>query len=466
MTNFRFSLKTLLLSTLLIASVATLWWNWDPWAPDFEIRTENRYFHYGYSPHDKYIWTVEWTTNIDPSKRGIVTLYDAPTGRQLRQIRTGSGEGSVRFSPSEKYFVLNNGSGWPFYGPFISETGNLLPLPDYKMGETDLRILFSDRDNYALYSIDTEHTRHLVHLPDLKEIKALHTEIFWFYHVFSHDEKSLLVDQLRRVISIDTSTGKEVRAWDFDTDVRGFQFSPNDRVVAISVEGKGDDHADQHTCFYDRDSGLPAGRTTERLFAFSMDSRRLITYKRGPDDAKFAISNLTDPEKPILQFGNEMRQFSSYVQSKDLLYARRPTCIYDALSGKLLWQCNDEGYDSENEEFFFTHEESPLGETLAMRDIRTGDLLLNFKSFRWRRAFPKGIDSVYTASHSTDFLSLAKGVDSENYTNNNRITHWKQRRPLAWHGPLCLPEFWMSTLLAAALFWSVKRGVKKMTNHK
>ena len=473
----RYSLRTLLLFVLLIGSAATMWWNWGPWAPDFTINTRYPLFTYDYSPKDTYIWTTERGPDSgDPLKVGIVTFYDPHTGAQLlRKERIGSSTCDVGFSPAEKYFIVRNGSENPFEGPFESATGALLPLKGYQLEESDIRIDFSTNDSYAFYTADSQ-VWHLVHLPDLKEIptKLTLTEhfLFWQHFTFSCDEKSLLLaPEEKRVLLIDTASGAQQHDWGFDGKVSGVAFSPDDRFIAVSVDYEKPWH--YFTYLYDRQSGLPVGRATGALRTFSRDGTRIIASANGPDERKIFISDLANPEKPSIIFDepaivmpDKWSYHSRSYVSTDVIVDDRQLRVCDANSGAELWKSDEQGYVTRNSDFIATYiytTKFPSDEhTIALHEIRTGRVVMDFTTVRWFRAFPQGISGLSMAHTSSDFLTeAADQYDSERYRiDKTCVSHWKQRRPLAWYGPAYLPEFWLALVLGAGFLRSLRRDRK------
>src|ERR1022692_423535 len=89
----RFSLLTLLLSVLLLGSLATLWWNWQPWALEHTLRGHGN---------------IVYTAVFSPDGRRIVTasndntarVWDAQTGAELAVLKGHEGSvHSAAFSP-------------------------------------------------------------------------------------------------------------------------------------------------------------------------------------------------------------------------------------------------------------------------------------------------------------------------------------------------------------------------------
>src|SRR5438270_897710 len=78
----RFSLRTLVLLTLLAASGAALWRNWAPWVPEFRLAEHSDYSHWGayYSP-DGRILVLTFTD-------GAVEVVEAKTGKGIIWLPT------------------------------------------------------------------------------------------------------------------------------------------------------------------------------------------------------------------------------------------------------------------------------------------------------------------------------------------------------------------------------------------
>src|SRR5438552_2669114 len=91
--GLRFSLRTLLLAILLIASAATLYWNWGPWAPSLHIDVPVKVDNFMIAPGGRWIGAGPYApTTYEPSSQ--LKVYDSKSGQLQLDLHDTYPEGT------------------------------------------------------------------------------------------------------------------------------------------------------------------------------------------------------------------------------------------------------------------------------------------------------------------------------------------------------------------------------------
>lgn len=477
MTNkpfLRFSLRTLLLTVLLIASSATLWWNWDPWAPALTIRTNLPIRQFGFSPGGKYLYTLEdppWDEEIEIKRGRTFTLYDPHTGKELLKRQHVFAE--VKFSPTDRFFMFERrgGENTGIDSIFECETGNRITLSDFAEGRTIPDLSFSSHESFAL--IRTARGHRLIRISDKKEFRFTSEA---YKGSFSPNENLIALCGGKNVTVIDTGTGAIVKEWPAPGWLEpNVVFSPTRRHIAASfrkqVKANAGTTVDEgSTLLCDLESENVAGSLPGKVSDFSLDGTRLVTV----GDQKAYVWNVAAPDKPLITLEGRF----AYIPAHDLLVDEdglkdEMVRVFDAKTGAPLWSAaektmshciNDAFIDQETGRGPYKKYKKPsidIFKSTQRRDILTGKVIMDFGHYRWRRAFPQGVDfyeEAYADHNSSAFITAPNNPDmKQRNTPPTEFTVWRQRRPWQWYGPATLPEFWLSAALALALLWSLHR---------
>lgn len=109
--GIRFSLRTLLLLVLLIASGTTLRWRWDPWAVERVLHGHTSHVtDICFSPDGR------WLATGGGDQDGTCRLWDISTGRQLATIPTQHDAVGTDISPDGRMLLTSGGANNSFMG--------------------------------------------------------------------------------------------------------------------------------------------------------------------------------------------------------------------------------------------------------------------------------------------------------------------------------------------------------------
>ena len=429
-----FSLRTLLLIVLTAASGATLWWNWGPWAVAFSVKEpgeiDNVYFtedddlvvfkyrlskdYFGSCADVRVAKTGRLQTLInDPESAGGFALdgnYLRFTHRpdrlitfpKLYDIRTGQSIGSPPIC------VQNPGHWrWDLASPYLilkdDNITQILRLPKFELVQT-LAMYTQMADSRTLIIRNKGH----FDIQNIENGKIISTPDFQGSFRYRACNTLFFDDSNDKRYAIDASTGKLLYV-----------------VNAIRKTQS-------------RDGTLIFVRNNKDILEIHDIHKRMITGQI--------------PLKPLKSQNSVWAIESS--PDNTLFFSELDRKMFDGKSLKLLWGAESDDVGtfsslSETGEVVFLNTEYPI-----IVAARSGKVLLDFSSWRWRH-LNLG-DQVVFANHSNDFIIYHW------LSKNNKATaiYFHQSRPIAWYGPAYLPEFWLTVLLSAALLWSFHRDRK------
>ncbi len=462
MPRFRFSLRTLLIAALLIASGATLWWNWDPWYPVGRVETNEPFSVFEFSPRDKYFYATE-SIPREHVERIPLVLFSAQTSEPAVRIEIPGPIGCAAVTSGEKYALVSETHSLEGVDVYSIATRSKVAFPGISPGERIKEIVFSAQDNFVAYTSSLVSrgvfARNLVHVPDLRVVSTFvgtnpifssnETMMAWWEGVPGRFESTFFLT--------DCASGFTLQCWNLPGVAGACFFSPDDRLIAIGCYGAKD--LPQATLLYDCESGKRIGFLKGNPRCFSKDGQRLLTHLSSEDSGEdlifgWTVAALEQPPAFMKRGANW-----EYIASNDLIatFDREPETAWDARTGAEAWKFRrDGGTTYMSDEYMFQ-----LGflKWSGIRDLKTGQLIHDFGDFRWRRAFPK-IRSVAIPNHGSEFLT--ESAESDSASAPGRITLWRKHRPPEWWGVVWLPVFWSTAGLAGALVWSVvKRESRK-----
>src|SRR5438128_2650661 len=104
----RFSLRSLLLGVLMLASAATVWRNWQPWRLAFTIREPSGI---GYVSFSDDCTTLLIPFAGDNADQNTLDVVDLKSGKRRALLADTRGPGSVSIRGGYAYFTVRGGGG-------------------------------------------------------------------------------------------------------------------------------------------------------------------------------------------------------------------------------------------------------------------------------------------------------------------------------------------------------------------
>lgn len=449
----RFSLRTLLLASLLCGSGMLLWRNRAPWAVKYTIQEDRGIANAEFSPNDKYLYiqtSVLRTENQPVAEwKEFVKIYDTETGRLYRTItsvRHDQGEGDYSFSPAGAYFKrVSHGTGaQPDYCELWAlDSGQPIRFENQKPEEFHIEQI-SSGDHFALIWKRTLSI--LVKLPSLDVVASRPCE---GSGVFSSDEKWLALNGQYYddpVFMISTESGAIKRLLDADDD--WFQFSPDGQYFAFPTQNRTIKFIELSTG--NTVSEFNIGNSIGEI-AFSPDGNYLMVWKHG-----VTLYSIVDWRTNNVLFSEKHDRYpysDVLFLTNNKLCRSRPLAARSLPCGKVLWQNLHRGKFHSSGEYAFDEE------THYLLFGDTGSTAFDFGNN------PSDDDvadfELEFAKKHREFLTYEIGPQTPSVdARYKQVQVWHRRRPEFWYGFAWLPEFWLTVILAGALLWSISRPLK------
>ncbi len=468
--RFRFSLRSLLLFVLLLASGVTLWWNWGPWAIAYAIHEPTALHGAGFTPDGKYSFTVRnEARKADGIFENVVTLRDAMTGEVFRTFRGGQHMGNVSFSPAGHYIQLVD-NGYANREHLESherrdylwrvDTGESIKFVDLPPERVRIELI-SERENYVVYqesqgaTVSDEYT-----LARLQGFESLAIAKFKGHAVFSSNEKWLVyedddglylysIDKRKVERRIPVVPQKYNGNLAFTRDATKLMFSYQD-LDATSWQTK----------FFSVETGACIATLSGKGYeagCLSNDSDHVILY----DLRKSRAVRISDEKSIPLPD-------SSYFLDDTPISAcsADPLTIWDVETGAIRWQAKGEGWVSNDNTYARCTDKNAR---LTILDAKTGKELFASTPY-WEKngLFASWLDFDF-GKHGQFLTCAFQTIEGQDPEFGNTIEDWKLaciwhlRRPVEWWGIAWLPEFWIAAFFAGAFVWSVVRELKPRT---
>ena len=399
----RFSLRTLLLSSLLIGSGTTLWWHWEPW--------QNQ-------------WTSEclphaiWNTAFSSDNQYIQSTCESCTW--VWSIRTG--ERLCGISPPQ-------GSG--FFNTVMS--------PD------PTRILTISRRGEARLSV----------LPTGLQVLDFVEQLE--YHpppVFSSDSKRIVAINKDGVgCTWDAETGTLIQKW------QSLAVSPMDNFNQLLLAND-----DKHVfvsksglaCIYDSITGKCEKTLNDvdwynvKVAIFNPSNWKEILILADMHDTA-QLWNWPD-SRMLHSFPSEgmLRAMAFSADGKIVTISDKSFSVWDLKSNRPKMTINGDFHKTTLLSIptdFCRAIIASNDTTVQIRDLGTGAVLNTLGVSTLPRS--RGYHNCASATANGQFIATA--------SEDHRVTVWSRRRPEYWWGLAWLPEFWLTLVVSAAFAWSAWR---------
>lgn len=435
----RFSLRTLLLFTLLVGCVGTLWQNWGPWGLALRLEAPSIIENVWFSSDDRFV-VIEYMEQ-DPATKKYSTCFD------VRIAETGARHGLLR-TDSSGYSDLVGDYIWVDYHlsqvsdgrrhVFNLKTLQELPLAELCKQSVDPRDVSA---NYVLYSLSEDHYQ-VRHLPDCKIVE----QSFPKDADVSLDNSDHLYVGLEKSVEIrDLNTGRVVRTPEFKRRYRTRLHGTV--IVNTELNGSAEDNGET-VCIFDAATGAQLLNAPGHWFNASQDGRTFAICGNHADERLFRLPSQEGALTGTL--------YSVISPDGELIADER--LVRDTHTLLLLWSHGEARPDvsfSPDSRVMSVHEQHRTW----LADSRTGKCLLEFASGNAAGVTPEH-PVLKFGNHSPCFTLHTRIMHCEpgGETLNERIaTVWQLRRPLKWYGLVWLPEFWMAVVTGVGLGWSVWR---------
>ena len=480
----RFSLRTLLLIVLLIASAATLWWNWSSWSPELTLR-ESGQIKSAHLLRDGS--GVVLHVQSPPDEHGVIVnrikFRELPSGATRYTLNAPDGYGLLFPSEGEKYIYYcvpkrSRMSNWPVSNVWRASDGFAIEPNAFLPLNGDLTIRFSEDDRFAYVRADFTEQRTLLKMPELTPIgplAALYGEdkrpaslapkaFFsshgrWFVDYMSLD-KVRIYDLAADCKSQDVDLASHLSA---DHKLGWVGFSPDERWFVFCrwrESGKND--------YTGKTILIDTATWTE---AAAYDAPVLNGTTPFTDDSQFIKFGQPPPLGGIWTAGYSTRQLRQYsgletgyytMAHTALLHGMSPLIASDAATGQELWAldlCGQRWMNSDDRDTDYGVLDDPDTQLLKrIFSLKTGRVVFNADDWRWRLQFGRIASGVRVTGKPSRFLTFPERETPSDAPSSFMI--WHRSRPEEWWNVIYLPEFWLTLLLAAALLWSLFRDRK------
>ena len=489
----KFSLRSLVLATLLIASAALLYRDWEPWQLDYVVKGNHAHLEYvSFSPDESLLLAAEWGSENTTPVDNEFHVWDVVSGRELACISIGMGipcqNNRIQFQSHGKLVgVSQYGLGAQL---FESRTGEVL-IKDATSNIANME--FSNDEHFVFVKFEDEkqdpeiwnavsRTRVCALKQFPKDAKCLFKGIDATTAVF---ENYLEIPDAKPYDLWDTKTGTfsmksecpnpflnispdrtrilvknrcTLKTYPEGTEIQELYapndavFSPDGRFVSTEIE--------KYVTLYDaRTAKYVANFPNDGNWSFSPNGKWLGTceliQKDAPQVWKTHIFNTDTFNEPALiptQSGQSSIYFfknGTRALIETYLDSMQSTLI-SLPDGVKLTAIQGFKSVSEDDQRILAVADEP-----RIYDAHTGLLLTKFQTKR------KPLIDETVASSNLHYVAFPG--------ENNTLQLWKRVRD-EHDAPTELPVFWTTLLLVPALLWSLLKDLrassraKKLTN--
>lgn len=432
----RFSLRSLILFTLLAGCAGLLWRNWGPWGLVLRVDAPGNIQNVWFSDDDQFV-IVEYPEQ-DAATKAPLTCFD------VRLAEDGTRHGIVR-APHASYSEMIGDYVW-YDTSTQNHTGATRMFNFRTLQEVPLNGLSARFSAQFALSQSKDKKYQVWRLPDLQPVaQTIPDDV-----EVSLDKSDHLILAFEKHLEIrDLNSGRVVRTPEFNasehTQVRG-PIIVNTALNA-SAGGKSDT-----ICIFDAATGAQLLNTKGQWFSASEDGRTLAIADNNVPERLFKLPTTEGAETGTLY---------SEISPDGTLIANGQT-VRDTVTLATLWThttTRDSPQFSADSRFLRVREEHRMW----LADARTGKCLLEFGPGNSAGLLPESAvvqfgnrSSIF--STRTFFIHCFAGMDKP----EERIaTVWRLRRPVEWHGFVWLPEFWVCVAMAGVFVWSVGRDWRK-----
>ncbi|HLX63988.1 MAG TPA: hypothetical protein VKX17_22135 [Planctomycetota bacterium] len=458
--RFRFSLRTLLLAVLLIGSGATLWWNWGPWTVAFKI-TEPGPFECIKFSDDGSLLAVIYVKDASYQGENVLDVRETATGKSKFSFAVANTYKQLEFRDS--IIILPRAAQDPFgefdssrHLPILVEiaTGKRLNF-DYA-GLTNISPFPAEfGTQYALFhrndlkNLVTEDL--LVKLPDFAPVRKLDRSV---YAYLTADDR-LLVQTEHQGDIFDLRTGTTMK-FKFDELIADYPFCGSKGVIQNTTTQVGSGGLNYYYIF-DAQSGKCVLKVAGSITGHNDDGSSILVSD-GSNSLKLYSPFICDT--PLV-----VPPDAHFLPGNDFLIDDLSGTVIDVKHHKRAWHRDAILDQTENDSIVKVDLTKDGLSPIEFASAETGEFLNihPFGNAPFSATFAKNA-YLFVASR---FDPSAQTVDPFAWHGEGEIAPmtkfvFRLRRPWQWYGPAYLPEFWLTTILALALSWSLYRDRKTL----
>ena len=445
----RFSLRSLVLLSLLATSGVVLWRNWEPWpAPLFLNCGNESLSDYAFSPDAK--WVATWSEYK-------VRLWNSSSGALQKTLEIGSTNQycALDFSPDSKFLMTcSTRAGYCVARIWDVATGvkaNVAHLdttecPEIGFSFDGTQIL--DRTLTAKWDLKGAHRTLFFGTTTVRAASPSEEQISRIMaasniEAFAECTKPFAVQswfsQDRRVAATKAAGVPVIQIWDLTNGQKLQEIPSNEAGASTSYT--------RDNIVFSSDGGYFAGRYEHEIFDTEI---RIWKIKHSNSVSKVvAVGDI----KCISQSGLLVTNVS---------YGPTALCFWDATLGKQVLVSKLERAAIRQCTFFSDNSR------LAVLKYQKSDFLEIVDSSTGRELANLSVPTS-SANRNKDFLISAddeKILIPREDANGNGLELWQRRRPEWWWGIAWLPEFWLTLLFAGGFAWSVGRDWRELRKKK
>ncbi|MEI6234918.1 MAG: hypothetical protein WCT04_17825 [Planctomycetota bacterium] len=464
----RFSLLTLLLTSLLCGSGALLWMHREPWQVRMTIREKDVLEYAAYADGDAYIYTVSHALrkNMDDPMRPVIHIYDPNTGRLFTTIPCRE-VNSFGFGPwiTEKSYIVTSYIYIPDPSKdvgcqiWLIDTGVEIIVPEMKSSDFHLFPVPSGATNALIYSDGKyrivslpgfKRNRELPDLPSAKEY-ILSPDGKWAGVLLEESDESFvrliptITDAKVKLIAIAKHVESEEPLGRYDQVC----FSPNSKWIATNVFGQ------IRTILFDIEAEQSVGNYEGSFCTFSNDNTMIMTAENhisptGSNQTTFRVWKIGTTSQPLCLVetsgANELKIANRSVMCNS------PFHIWNLETGvTILADSKASANFSDNGKFAYV-----WSQERRFLCATNGTILHTFEPVTEGQF---GINFAKTQPGCVSYLAPVDETPPLDHCNEFHI--WSQRRPEFCYGYAWLWEFWLFVVIAGAWVWSVVQPVTR-----
>ena len=437
--RLRFSLATLILGTLLLASSATFWWNWQQWTPvttiDINGDIKKNFFLQGERTFCIHTRSFGFSA-LSGRFAHCLTLYDTRTGALIRSFEGGASEKAIAgFSPDEKYIYLHDQTSGFAKNSGFDKIWHLASGEEIDANKFESIFVgnshFLHDSTRLLTQNDDKYGHYLLEFPSLKIL-----------HEYPNSE----------TVGIPNSTGHFCLRYDKAVEV----YYNSDGSLCQRIEFNSDNI---YVYFFDAYSKIVLCDGLEPdAIVYDIGTRQEVCHLYGNYLNGEICDALTPSNDNHLTYNDKNSEQHLYNIEDD-----SDQIIPESMYGPGFFNIDAEYLLSHNSSFNMKSKQITAqidaqnvgnGRLRIIRtdsfintiDIRTGESLGKIYQYRWPDQFGNTIPLVFRRELA--FLTQ----------NEDHLTLWRQTMPNKFTGALRMPEFWITVAILCALIWQLRRN--------
>ena len=441
----RFSLRTLLLFVLLIASGGTLWWNWGPWVVAFTVDEPGEIGDAFFSDDDRFL--VVSYSNLEVEGGSCwADVRNASTG--TRHLLLNCCGPQIWLSGDYVIFMTSAGER-PVPAIYNFVTGERL---NYENSQGPAETLSDPviQGNYIfLFSKDHYVLARLPGLEKVRTIKAERADL---------TARGLFISERDRVQVHDLATGTVIETPEIKGLLRNWSNRSTSAAFTASVfQGERGKEIETQYAF-DARTGELIGRLPYPYANLSFDGRRAVFNDEwtGGIGLKKMRDLKSQQDRCIDSAATTTKDIRFSVD--DSLILDRYGIMYDATTLRKLWDHSPADAEfSRDGEFVFAYSKvtGPMKRG-AVLEARSGRMVMSFSGLRWLNLDASHARD-YWMHHASTFALCRRTNSTNDPALLKSVPVFHLCRPIQWYGVAWLPEFWLTVVLGVGLVWSFWR---------